>query len=97
MRCCKRDGGRPSEIGMQVRVSNRLKLLWTKAMVVSGEEKASRRCQVWIPKVSGERTNARIENFSGGVNIGVATLPQDQSRGNLPTGSMAPGVQLARA
>ena len=35
-----RDGGSPSEIGMQVQISNHLKLLWLKAMVVSVEEKA---------------------------------------------------------
>ncbi|GFP25663.1 hypothetical protein HKBW3S25_01144, partial [Candidatus Hakubella thermalkaliphila] len=39
-RGCKRDGGRSSEIGMQVQISNHLKLLWSKAMVVSVEEKA---------------------------------------------------------
>ena len=36
----KRDGGRSSGIGMQVLISNPLKLLWSKAMVVSVEEKA---------------------------------------------------------
>ena len=35
-----RDGGSPSEIGMQVQISNHLKLLWLKATVVSIEEKA---------------------------------------------------------
>ena len=39
-RGCKRDGGSPSEIGMQVQISNHLKLLWSKATVVSIEEKA---------------------------------------------------------
>ena len=39
-RGCKRDGGSPSGIGMQVQISNHLKLLWLKAMVVSVEEKA---------------------------------------------------------
>jgi len=36
----KRDGGSPAGIGMQVQISNRLKLLWPKAMVVSVGEKA---------------------------------------------------------
>ena len=48
---------------MQVQVSNHLKLLWAKAMVVSVEEKAYRICQVRIKKVSAERTNVSIENF----------------------------------
>ena len=46
---------------MPVQVSNHLKRLWTKAMVVSVEEKASGIGQVRITKVSGERTNGRIE------------------------------------
>ena len=34
-RGCMRDGGRSSGVDMQVKVPNRLKLLWSKAMVVS--------------------------------------------------------------
>ncbi len=81
---------------MQVQVSNPLKRLWAKAMVVSVEEKAYRIGQVWITKVSGKRTNGRIEIVAG-VKIGVVSLLQEKSRGNLCTASMAPGVQLARA
>jgi hypothetical protein len=33
-RSCKGDGGRPSEAALQGEASNRLKLLWSKAMVV---------------------------------------------------------------
>ena len=63
VRCCKRDEGRPFAVGLQGQAANHLKLLWSKATVVSVEEKAYRICQVWITKVSAERTNARIENF----------------------------------
>lgn len=38
--CCTEDEGRPLEAAMQVEASNHLKLLWTKAMVVSVKEKA---------------------------------------------------------
>jgi len=38
--CCTEDGSRPLETVMQVEVSNRLKLLWSKATVVSVKEKA---------------------------------------------------------
>lgn len=38
--CCMEDEGRPLETAMQVEVSNHLKLLWSKAMVVSVKEKA---------------------------------------------------------
>ena len=39
-RGCMRDGGRSSGVDMQVKVPNRLKLLWSKVRVVSVEEKA---------------------------------------------------------
>ncbi|GAB6153247.1 hypothetical protein JCM17380_19970 [Desulfosporosinus burensis] len=38
--CCIRDEGRPFGAAIQVEASNHLKLLWTKAMVVSVKEKA---------------------------------------------------------
>ena len=40
------DGGWPSGIGMQVQIPNHLKLLWSKATVVSVEEKAHEMRQV---------------------------------------------------
>jgi len=46
---------------MQVQASNHLKLLWSKAMVVSVEEKAHEIFQVWIKEVSDKRTNASVE------------------------------------
>jgi len=48
-----RDGGRSSGVDMQVKVPNRLKLLWLKAMVVSVEEKAQQRlCQAKIKETN---------------------------------------------
>jgi len=38
--CCTEDESRSLGTAMQVEVSNHLKLLWTKAMVVSVKEKA---------------------------------------------------------
>ena len=37
--CCTGDEGRPLGAAMQVKASNHLKLLWSKAMVVSVKEK----------------------------------------------------------
>ena len=37
--CCTRDEGRPLEAAVQAEASNHLKLLWSKAMVVSVKEK----------------------------------------------------------
>ena len=47
MRNCTEDEGRPLGAGLQEQASNRLKLLWSKAMVVSVKEKA------WQKTVSG--------------------------------------------
>jgi hypothetical protein len=40
--CCTRDEGRPFGAAIQVEASNHLKLLWSKAMVVSVKEKVRR-------------------------------------------------------
>ena len=48
MRNCTEDEGGPLGAGLQELASNHLKLLWSKAMVVSVEEKA------WQKTVSGE-------------------------------------------
>jgi hypothetical protein len=42
-RGCTRDKGRPLGAGLQEQASNHLKLLWSKATVVSVEEKARQR------------------------------------------------------
>ena len=42
-RGCTRDGGGPLGAGLQEQASNHLKLLWSKAMVVSVKEKACQR------------------------------------------------------
>ena len=62
MQCCTEDEGRTLEAGLQEQASNHLKLLWSKAMVVSVEEKAYGIRQVGIKKVSDERTNVSVEN-----------------------------------
>ena len=64
---------------MQVQVSNHLKLLWAKAMVVSVEEKAYEICQVWSTKVSVERTNGRIENFSGKFGVRLVFSSREEN------------------
>jgi uncharacterized protein YjhX (UPF0386 family) len=76
VRCFTRDGGRSCETGRQVQVSNYLKLLWAKAMVVSVEEKAYWIGQVWITKVSAKRTNVRIESFRRCQNWGRVPPPR---------------------
>jgi len=54
--CCTDDGGRSAGIAIQVEVPNHLKVLWSKAMVLSVKEKATESCQVGIKEMS-EHTN----------------------------------------
>jgi hypothetical protein len=35
LKCCTKDGGRPSAIGMQMQIANHLKVLYSKDMVLS--------------------------------------------------------------
>jgi len=44
--CCTHDEGRPLDITIQVKVSNRLKRLRSRVVVVSVEETAGETCQV---------------------------------------------------
>ena len=55
MRNCLTDEGRPLEVGLQERTSNRLRRLWSKAMVVSAKGKGPAR----PGQVSGKKRTAR--------------------------------------
>ena len=52
-----------------------------KRMVVSVEEKASERCQVWTTKVSDEQTNGRVESVDHMVSKWQARFSCQSSRG----------------
>ena len=58
VRNCKGDGGRSSEVGMQVQASKHLTLLWSKATVVSGEEKALQETSGMKQRDERKRTTA---------------------------------------
>ena len=64
LRSCKGDGGRSSGAALQGEASNHLKLLGSKAPVVSVEEKSHEMRQVWIKEVNTERTNVSVESHS---------------------------------
>jgi hypothetical protein len=52
-RGCTEDGGRPLGVGLQEQASKHLKLMWSKAMVVSVKEK--------VPPQTGSVVNQRDE------------------------------------
>ena len=61
MRNCTEDEGRPLEAGLQEQASNRLKLLWSKAMVVSVKEKSRHRIVAGVDQgVECKRTTDEV-------------------------------------
>ena len=86
MRNCTRDEGRPLGAGLQEQASNHLKLLRSKALVVSVEEKAWQGlCQVGIKEMSESEPLMRCRKIRDGVKTGVLAGLQDKFRGNLFT------------
>jgi hypothetical protein len=86
VRNCTKDEGGPLGAGLQEQASNHLKLLWSKALVVSVEEKA------WQKTVSGEdqgderkRTIDEVSKYQGRRQNWVLAGLQDKLRGNLFT------------
>ena len=86
MRNCTKDEGGPLGAGLQEQAPKHLKRLWSKAMVVSVEEKAWQRlCQVRIKEMSVSEPLMRCRNIRDGVKTGVLAGLQDKFRGNLFT------------
>jgi len=86
VRNCTRDEGRPLGAGLQEQASNHLKLLRSKALVVSVEEKAWQGlCQVGIKEMSESEPLMRCRKIRDGVKTGVLAGLQDKFRGNLFT------------
>ena len=80
---------------MQEQASNHLKLLWSKAMVVSVEEKSWHRpWQVWIKETSASEPLMRCRNRSEHQNRGLAEF-RDESRGSLFTAWAVLGIKVA--
>jgi len=64
-RGCTEDEGRPLEAGLQEQASNHLKLLWSKARVVSVKEKS--RLRLWQVRIRemNERTTDEASKARG--------------------------------
>ena len=92
---CGKDGGRPSEVCIQVQTSNYLMVLRSKAVVLCDEEKARITCQVWIKKMSAKRTFVGVESLKDVVKTRALTLFWDKYRSNLFTDYMATGIEKA--
>jgi hypothetical protein len=62
VRNCARDEGRPLGAGLQEQAPNHLKLLWSKAMLVSGKEKSQHRTAAG--EVLGDEHKRTIDEVS---------------------------------
>ena len=66
MRNCARDEGRPLGAGLQEQASNHLKLLWSKAMVVSVKEKARHKTVSGVDQgAERKRTTEKVSKPQG--------------------------------
>ena len=81
---------------MQEQASNHLKLLWSKARVVSVKEKSRLRLwQVRVRETSVSEPLMRCRNHKDDVKTGGLADFQDESRGGLFTAWAASGIKVA--
>ncbi len=96
VRNCTKDEGRPFGAAWQAEAPNHLKLLWSKAPVVSVEEKAHTMCQVETRKMSESEPRVTRRNFArDGIKTRVASRSWDELGGFLLTGRAVSGVHVA--
>ena len=90
-----RDGSRPPATGLQEQVANHRKWLWSKALVVSVTEKVLRKHQVWIKKTNASEPPLKCRKNQMVSKRGELMLLRDESGGDLCTGQVAPGIEVA--
>jgi hypothetical protein len=92
--CCTRDEGRPLEVGLQGQASNHLKLLWSKAMVVSVKAKgAARPRQVRTTKTNVSKPPMTCRKSDDGVKTGAGRYSGISPRESLLTARAASGME----
>ena len=95
VRNCTEDEGGSFGAALQGEASNHLKLLWSKASVVSVEEKAHKMCQVWTKKMSESEPRMTRRNVKGGIKTRVAYRSWDELGRFLLTVRAVSGVHVA--
>ena len=86
---------RPLGTGVQAQVPNHLKLRWSKARVVSVQEKARRTRQVRVKETSGSEPLMTCRKGRDDVKTGRKLLAQEKPGRNLFTGQAASGMKVA--
>jgi hypothetical protein len=97
LRCFTRDEGRPLEVGLREQASNRHKLRWLRATVVSVDGKGGEiLCQVGIKETNASEPLMTCRNVQTGVETGAWTsAPRSRLGGNPFTAQLAPGMKAA--
>jgi hypothetical protein len=95
-RNCTTDEGRPLGTSLQERVPNHLRLLWSKAMVVSAGGKGLGRTRSgdWQEE-DRKGTTEDVSKAEGWCQNRGESFPRDQLRRNLLTDGVAPGMKVA--
>ena len=95
VRNCTKDEGRPFEAVLQEKASNHLERLWSKAMVVSVEEKAHKMCQVWTTKMSESEPRLKCRNIEDDIKTRVFSRSWDKLGGDLLIVRVVSGIHVA--
>ena len=96
MRNCTTDEGRPLGTGLQEQVPNHLRLLWSKAMVVSAGGKGLERTRSGHGQEEDRKgTTEDVSKAYGRCQNHGESLPWDQLRRHLFTDGAAPGMKVA--
>jgi hypothetical protein len=80
---------------LQEQAPNHLKLLGSRVLVVSVEEKAGTTCQVGIQETSVSEPLTTCRKRRDDVKTGAESLLRDESEGNLSTAQAASGMKAA--
>jgi len=86
---------RPLASGVQALVANRLELRWSRARVVSVQEKARRTRQVRVKETSGSEPLMTCRKGMDDVKTGRELLAQEKPGRNLFTVQAASGIKVA--
>ena len=90
-----KDEGRSFAAGLQGQAANHLKLLGAKALVVSVEEKAPRRCQVWTTKRSPSEPRRTCRNVQDDLKTRGGARSWEERGRHLRTGRVVSGIHVA--
>ncbi len=96
-RCFTGDEGRPLEVGLQERASNRHELHWSRAIVVNVDGKGGAGLrQVGIKETNASKPLMTCRNVPDGVETGTRTsVPRIKVEGRLFTAQPASGMEAA--